>query len=1376
MNPHRTVELGHITVLVFAAILLLSAHNFLIAHPLLSALLIAAFVPVYVFAARLTGSRYFIYPFLLLLVLAYNLLVYGLGAAPSSLPIFSLLPLAVIYFVGKQNLLQSLVPENSGESCYGVNALMIALFASVTLLNVTDFFKEVPDLISITLFGYAGYFALRFFDTKKVLHIIWTVIFGLSAYAYLLHSRSALALLVAAILVIRLSYELFIVRQRLLPETAFFAATAVYLILQALRGTLDSHLVLGYAAAALTMFQLGLTFHRRGEMTTLLPLFGGGIIMSTVPLYLLYPYDNDVFSFAYLLLLFAAFVDAGRGLRARERTLLGVALSQFFGVTARIVLVAAFAYLVWKKFPASYGLAILAFGFAYLSMVTAFRTPSSILKRRSLYIYVAGIFLTASYMLATLRLAPTGIAAALLASGFLLLFSVLLLGYAFRKKLSAPQLNTVYDVAAIAAIGGGVHQALRTAEDLPSALLVAGLLIAVSLLFFFRTRLPSVLYTVTVVIGLLVYVGSIQFGVSEEALGLPFLALGFAGALGAFLTARRESPWQNFFYFVWYFCLTVSLVLFFPFKAVGTYAAPFWAIAFLMLAGFKFIRSDRPFSLVLEILGHLFAAAAIAYLLISSFHLQASIALFIYAALYAYLCLRDQQKWYLYPASLFAAAGYFFMIYGLVAWQIYLVYSIPLAAIFYTLIALLRRRALPQFALPINLAAVLNTIVGALLFLLFPTTENTLVGWMTGVIYLAIYVALIRLAAERAFLAGVGLSAAFAVYHLLWYLPFVTAANHLAYFAPMSLLLAIAGWRLTGLKDRRGQWALYSAAITVALLASFFALWPEPTASGASRVVLLITMAVWLLLLNWTGSEVFIYLASLALAMLAYNFLQTTTDRFGQHMFVFFLYGAALLGIVFATRAVRNYIRFRRPILFVEGKKWSERFVYFTPIVLIVAATLGGFSIESTSNPRFCGLCHSMKDYYVNWQTSRHGKTEVGCAACHYEPGFAGYAKAKTKGFSELVKEITATAKYKPEATVSDKSCLRSGCHAVEKLGEVKNQKFSFDHSIHIGSEVAGVELRCTSCHSKVGTEIHFAVDEQACFSCHFSDKQAASQSCIGCHGIPEKPVGAEKFQHRLFVRGTDDAQCQQCHTTILQGISQLVQTQCSACHLEQPADLLKTETASIHHAHVTEQSIKCGSCHSTVRHAKKPHLGETAALAADCSSCHGKRHSEPELLFAGLGGIGVAQTPDRHFVVGVECAGCHAESDAEGKVNYLEARHRCRQCHDASYEKIADQWKTDLSTELSSLALLERKANAHLQTIPPDNRARVLELLQAAQRNIELVRKGNGVHNYDYAKLLLLNAKGFLKKALSGSAAKEVASNPLGPEEKNKKTSALSP
>ncbi len=63
---------------------------------MLAGLLLAAFAPAYYFAARIAGYREFLYP-ALLLVLAYHLLLHGMGVAVARQPICSLIPIGLIY-------------------------------------------------------------------------------------------------------------------------------------------------------------------------------------------------------------------------------------------------------------------------------------------------------------------------------------------------------------------------------------------------------------------------------------------------------------------------------------------------------------------------------------------------------------------------------------------------------------------------------------------------------------------------------------------------------------------------------------------------------------------------------------------------------------------------------------------------------------------------------------------------------------------------------------------------------------------------------------------------------------------------------------------------------------------------------------------------------------------------------------------------------------------------------------------------------------------------------------------------------------------------------------------------------------------------------
>ena len=169
--------------------------------------------------------------------------------------------------------------------------------------------------------------------------------------------------------------------------------------------------------------------------------------------------------------------------------------------------------------------------------------------------------------------------------------------------------------------------------------------------------------------------------------------------------------------------------------------------------------------------------------------------------------------------------------------------------------------------------------------------------------------------------------------------------------------------------------------------------------------------------------------------MLAYNFVQSSADLFGQHLVAFFLYGIILLGLIFLAAATRHWLRFRGPLLFVPPERWYQRFVYLVPVAVLAVATLGSWSVSTSSNPYFCGTCHTMGTYYANWKGSAHARANVDCASCHYEPGLRGYLRAKIKGTSELVTTLTGTEGFKPVAQVANTTCLSGGCHNAAALG-----------------------------------------------------------------------------------------------------------------------------------------------------------------------------------------------------------------------------------------------------------------------------------------------------------------------------------------------------
>ncbi|HXZ40571.1 MAG TPA: hypothetical protein VEG68_07510, partial [Terriglobales bacterium] len=127
MPSKRVIQVGHLLAILFVALLLVGARGFLAAHPVLAAVLLAAFAPCYYFAAKITGYRQFLYPSVLLTVLAFQLFQYGAGLPLAWQPLSLLIPVAVIYLAAWAGVPGSV--ENASLSLHGVNNLIIAVFA-----------------------------------------------------------------------------------------------------------------------------------------------------------------------------------------------------------------------------------------------------------------------------------------------------------------------------------------------------------------------------------------------------------------------------------------------------------------------------------------------------------------------------------------------------------------------------------------------------------------------------------------------------------------------------------------------------------------------------------------------------------------------------------------------------------------------------------------------------------------------------------------------------------------------------------------------------------------------------------------------------------------------------------------------------------------------------------------------------------------------------------------------------------------------------------------------------------------------------------------------------------------------------------------------
>jgi len=1189
MEKQRVIQPAHLAAILFVALLLVGAHSFLRAHPALAGVLLAAFAPVYYFAGRTTGHRLFLYPVVLLLVTAYHLLLYAAGVPAAWLPLCSLAAVAVIYALARRGYPRSV--EGSPASLYGSNNIFIAVFALWVLWSLRWFFAEAPEATAGALAGYALYTWLRFTTTQRAWHALATVILASGGFLFLLYSHNQIGLFLAAALAVRLTGALFWKKRLWRWETFALVLVAAYLLGIALTAVPDFQLPLGYLGLAMLWLQAALVLHRPEHLLRLLPFYAAGVVLALVPLVIFYPWKPLSLALAYLTIFFVAFLSVARALATYTLTLINVVLTRVLAVLGCLAPIAAFIYLAIEGFPPSYAHAWAALSLGLFSLLVGWRRAPRMLQRRNVYVYQASAFLTAAYFLAERTLAPTGALGILLDSGMLPVLVFVAAGYSLAKRLPQAYRLSLYEVTSVAAATACVIHVVRGPIALAPALVLGGLLVIASVAATWKVRFPAVLFTVPVVLGLWIYVVEWLAGVRGEALGLPYLVFGFFSAAVGYGLLRRKNRWFVLFYFMWFLCTAVALTLFYPYRGVGAIAAPLWPVAYLPIARATASRRDFPFALALEVLGNVLAAASITVLLYNQLYLATALAFLIYALTYAVVALRHRLTPYLYPAAGSAVAAYFFGIFVRPGPYVFLSYFFPLAAFFYFLAALLRRAKKPAHALPLDLATSTGAAIGALLFLAQPFGTHVALGWLTGLAYLALYLVLALSVPERAFFTGAGIAAAFATYEFLPHLPGIAASNRLGYFMPVPLVLMLLGWWRQRARDRRAAWALYAATIAVTTAASLFAFWPAPPPAATTRAVLLLAMVVWLGLLLVSQGEIFVYLATLALALLAYNFVQASADVFGQHLVIFFLYASAVLGLLFLAAILRNYVRFRRPVVFVTPTRWRQRFLYLLPTALIGLVTLLSWAVDTSSNPYFCGTCHDMNAYFANWKASTHARAEIGCATCHYEPGLRGYLKAKLQGTAELVATLTRTQAYKPMAEVRNETCLTRDCHSTDQLARRLRIRgaYYFNHSVHVSSTGRGPELRCTSCHTDVGPETHFGVDTNACFTCHFAvtgePQPTTTMSCVACHGLPEDARGVSGFDHAAAGVMATDETCLSCHADLTRGLPTVEQRQCRHCHLESPAGLIAAGSPAIHGKHVRDKGIGCDWCHGVVKH-----------------------------------------------------------------------------------------------------------------------------------------------------------------------------------------------
>jgi nitrate/TMAO reductase-like tetraheme cytochrome c subunit len=435
----------------------------------------------------------------------------------------------------------------------------------------------------------------------------------------------------------------------------------------------------------------------------------------------------------------------------------------------------------------------------------------------------------------------------------------------------------------------------------------------------------------------------------------------------------------------------------------------------------------------------------------------------------------------------------------------------------------------------------------------------------------------------------------------------------------------------------------------------------------------------------------------------------------------------------------------------LSGARLDERLAplrRFGPVKTLAAFVVGfalvglvGF-VQMSSTPSFCGSCHIMKPYYQSWKHSSHNK--IACVECHISPGITAEVRKKFEALSMVAKYFTATYGTKPWAEVDDAACLR--CHERRLLeGRVDFNGVNFDHRPHLTESRRGLRLRCTSCHSQIVQGTHLTVTVSTCALCHFKDQEPnrGLGACRKCHDVPDRvrtPAG-NPFDHTQIA--TMDMTCSSCHGNVVRGDGHVPKRRCQSCHNQADRLAKYSDGLFLHRMHVSEHKVDCQECHDEIEHGIPSQQAmadaHSAARPNTCQSCHGAGHSPQQLLYTGVGARGVPPMPGPMAAVGVTCQGCHnpefsARTASFGPENPFKVAAgvvACMACHGPAYRPIFEAWTEGIARRTGALREQLNATAAALGRGAP-------RVWDDARWNFQLVSEGRGIHNINYAYVVL--------------------------------------
>jgi hypothetical protein len=223
--------------------------------------------------------------------------------------------------------------------------------------------------------------------------------------------------------------------------------------------------------------------------------------------------------------------------------------------------------------------------------------------------------------------------------------------------------------------------------------------------------------------------------------------------------------------------------------------------------------------------------------------------------------------------------------------------------------------------------------------------------------------------------------------------------------------------------------------------------------------------------------------------------------------------------------------------------------------------------------------------------------------------------------------------------------------------------------------------------------------------------------------------------------------------TTKLPPVAELKLGCAEMCHSYMDTKNVKLADAVFPHStHIGDLGIDCLECHT-------PRWNHGKTVMKNCNQCHHSEnkmacvncHAAENAIYVGLGGDGLPQTPSFKLEADVGCKECHAEVEKGKKSDFAAVKVRCIECHDDSMGPKADEWKA--SAENLQKGIREKMVRAQDLLEKARKRGINVDLLErkfaSAEKNLELMKKGNPVHNLKFGGMLSKQANDYLDEVI---------------------------